>query len=209
MLQGICSQINGLYPLIGLAIFAFVFKAIMFILTKKRKNKHRWNYSGFNQPNKLEIVSKAEFTKSNLMNKSEYALFTQLANLLDSNHKRQNFQLFSQVSMGEFVQSNDHNAFKLINSKRVDFLIIDQYCKPIIVIEYQGSGHYQNNAIERDSIKKECCRKAKIEYIEFSTNYDELDFQRVSKILNDNSHNVINNEETYAKYNSNQLAKSR
>ncbi|HDR1021989.1 TPA: DUF2726 domain-containing protein [Pasteurella multocida] len=209
MLQGIFSQISGLYPLIGLAIFAFVFKAIMIILTKKRKNKHRWNYSDFNQPNKLEILSKAEFKKSNLMNKSEYALFTQLANLLDINHKEQHFRLFSQVSMGEFVQSNDHNAFKLINNKRVDFLIIDQHCKPIIVIEYQGSGHYKNNAIERDAIKKECCRKAKIEYIEFSTNYDELDFQRISKILNDNSHNVINNEESYAKYNSNQLAKSR
>ncbi|HDR1313111.1 TPA: DUF2726 domain-containing protein, partial [Pasteurella multocida] len=119
------------------------------------------------------------------------------------------FQLFSQVAMGEFIQVNDSNAFHLINQKRVDFLIIDKDCQPIVAIEYQGNGHYQNNAVERDAIKKESCRKANIDYIEFTPDYDELDFQRVLKIVNAHAHRFIKNEEIYVKPNSNQLAKSR
>ncbi|HHE3605447.1 TPA: DUF2726 domain-containing protein [Pasteurella multocida] len=209
MWQGIFSQLSSLYPLIGLAIFIFIFKVIMIILTKKRKNKNRHTYSDFKQSNKLEILSKAEFRKSNLMNKSEYALFTQLKTLLDTQQNGKYFQLFSQVAMGEFIQVNDSNAFHLINQKRVDFLIIDKDCQPIVVIEYQGSGHYQNNAVERDAIKKESCRKANIDYIEFTPDYDELDFQRVLKIVNAHAHRFIKNEEIYVKPNSNQLAKSR
>ncbi|MDH3002029.1 DUF2726 domain-containing protein [Pasteurella multocida] len=209
MWQGIFSQLSALYPLIGLAIFVFIFKAIMIILTKKRKNKKRYAYSDFRPPSKLEILSNAEFKKSNLMNKSEYTLFTQLENLLNTQQNGKYFRLFSQVAMGEFIQANDSNAFHLINNKRVDFLIIDKDCQPIVVIEYQGSGHYQNNAVERDVIKKECCRKANIDYIEFAPNYDELDFQRVLKTVNALAHRFIKNEEIYAKPNSNQLAKSR
>lgn len=209
MWQGIFSQLSALYPLIGLAIFVFTFKVIMIILTKKRKNKKKYAYSDLRQPSKLEILSKAEFKKSSLMNKSEYALFTQLKTLLDTQQNGKYFQLFSQVAMGEFIQSDDYHAFHLINNKRVDFLIIDKDCQPIVVIEYQGNGHYQNNAVERDAIKKESCRKANIDYIEFTPDYDELDFQRVLKIVNAYAHRFIKNEEIYVKPNSNQLAKSR
>ncbi|MCT6647229.1 DUF2726 domain-containing protein, partial [Enterococcus faecalis] len=66
------------------------------------------------------------------MNKSEYALFTQLKTLLDTQQNGKYFQLFSQVAMGEFIQVNDSNAFHLINQKRVDFLIIDKDCQPIV-----------------------------------------------------------------------------
>ncbi|EGP02549.1 hypothetical protein AAUPMG_12791, partial [Pasteurella multocida subsp. multocida str. Anand1_goat] len=137
---------------------------IMIILTKKRKNKKKYAYSDLRQPSKLEILSKAEFKKSSLMNKSEYALFTRLKTLLDTQQNGKYFQLFSQVAMGEFIQSDDYHAFHLINNKRVDFLIIDKDCQPIVAIEYQGNGHYQNNAVERDAIKKESCRKANIDY---------------------------------------------
>ncbi|MGC6247591.1 DUF2726 domain-containing protein [Bisgaard Taxon 45] len=208
MWQGIFNQLSALYPLIGLALFAVIFKVIMLILTKKRKNKKKYAYSDLRQPSKLAILSKAEFKKSKLMNKSEYTLFTQLENLLNTQQNGKYFRLLSQVAMGEFIQANDNDAFHLINHKRVDFLIIDKSCQPIVVIEYQGNGHYQNNAAERDAIKKECCRKANIDYIEFTPNYDDFDFQRVLKIVNNHAHRFIKNEEMYAKPNPNQLAKS-
>ncbi|MDO5054916.1 MAG: DUF2726 domain-containing protein [Pasteurella oralis] len=208
MWQGILSQFySSLYPLFGIVIIAIFLKAAIIILTKKRK-KNKYICSNSNTFNKLEILSKAKFRKCSLMNKSEYTLYSRLSHLLDVQHAKQGFKLFSQVSMGEFIQSNDQNAFNLINNKRVDFLIIDKDCNPIVVIEYQGSGHYQSNAIERDTIKKESCRQANIEYIEFTQNYDELDFQRISKILNVNHHMFIANEELYVN-NPNQLAKSR
>lgn len=173
---------------IGIVAFIFILKVIAILLTKKRKKKYV-PHLAFDSASNLDILSKAEFNKSVLMNKSEQLLFYKLGGLLETKHEKQYFKLFPQVSMGEFIQSRSTDAFKLINSKRVDFLIVDKQFNPVIVIEYQGNGHYQNNAIERDAIKRECCRKAKIEYIEFKQNYDELDFQRISKILNNTYQN--------------------
>ncbi|MGC7560809.1 DUF2726 domain-containing protein [Pasteurella sp. PK-2025] len=209
MWQKIVSQINSMfYILIALILFIFVIQAIFTILRKKRITRED-KYANLKFMNKLDILSKAEFKKYSLMNKKEYLLFSKLEHLLDKQQFGKYFRLFSQVAMGEFIQCNDRYAFNLINSKRVDFLIIDRYGQPVIVIEYQGEGHYQDNAIERDAIKKECCRKAEIDYIEFTPNYDELDFQRVVKILNENYLSTKKNKENYAKSNPNQLAKSR
>ncbi|WP_101774460.1 DUF2726 domain-containing protein [Pasteurella oralis] len=211
MWQGVLSQFySSLYPLLGIAMATVVLKVVFILLTKKRKKKNRYIHAHstiLDKPDKLEILSKSTFRKCALMNKSESILYSKLANLLNTQHAEQGFKLFSQVSMGEFIQSDDQSAFALINSKRVDFLIIDKDYKPLVAIEYQGSGHYQRNAIERDMIKKECCRKAAIEYIEFKQHYDDLDFLRISRILH-HYHSVPINEEIYAN-NPNQLAKSR
>lgn len=135
----------------------------------------------------LSIVSKANYSKRPLMNRSEYALFCKLEDRLEKQHKKERFRLFSQVAMGEFIKSESDDAFRLINGKRVDFVIVDSTGAAVIVIEYQGAGHYQENAIERDAIKREACRKAGIEFLEFKKNYDDLEFERVSRILNANS----------------------
>ena len=59
-----------------------------------------------------------------------------------------------QVSLGEVVQTvgrtdADNAAFRWINSKRADFLVVDGGGWPLAVIEYQGKGHYRGNAAER------------------------------------------------------------
>lgn len=187
ILLDVLTQIKPLlYLFLGTVSFVFILKFLTIFLRKRRRYKYsRSTTNVIYKPNNLDILSKADFTKSALLNKSEALLFSELSHLLESKHQQQGVKLFSQVSMGEFIQSKSVMAFNLINRKRVDFLIVDQQYNPVIVIEYQGSGHYQNNAVERDAIKKECCRKANIEYIEFKQNYDELDFQRVSKILNE------------------------
>ena len=58
------------------------------------------------------------------MNKSEYQLFLRLEKLLSKGY--QEFRLFTQISMGEFLESIDKEAHFAINSKRVDFLIVDK-----------------------------------------------------------------------------------
>lgn len=117
------------------------------------------------------------------MNRSEYKLFRKLENYLEKLPQGKRVRLFSQVAMGEFIKSESDEAFRLINAKRVDFVIVDGSGEAIIVIEYQGMGHYQENAVERDAIKREACRKSGIEFLEFKKNYDELDFERVARIL--------------------------
>ena len=71
-----------------------------------------------------------------------------------------------QVSLGEILASNDSDAFYAINSKRVDLLIVDEECRPLHAVEFQGSGHYQGTAAARDAVKKEALRRAGIGYVE-------------------------------------------
>jgi len=64
--------------------------------------------------------------------------------------------------------SPDESAFRSINSKRVDILIVDQGGWPVAAVEYQGDGHYQGTAAGRDAVKKEALRKAGIRYVEIT-----------------------------------------
>ena len=116
----------------------------------------------------LHLVSQADFRKRRLMNFSEFQLFSQLEKYLKNTHP--SCRIFSQVSMGEFLICHDKQSHSCINSKRVDFLIIDGKGQPFIVIEYQGEGHYQGNARERDEVKKKACEKAQIAFVEVFPN---------------------------------------
>ena len=73
----------------------------------------------------------------------------------------------AQVSLGEFLASPDKDAFLSVNSKRVDFALMDDRCRVVHALEYQGSGHHTgNSAAARDAVKKEALRKAGIGYHE-------------------------------------------
>lgn len=186
-------------------IILFLFLCFMIVLFKprryKRKNRQQIAFSS-NEKSHLALMSEAIFTKKPLMNKSEYQLFLKITQRLNSIENRQYFRLFSQVSMGEILATKDNRHFALINSKRVDFLIIDRKGYPVIAIEYQGKGHYQQNAIERDAIKREACRKANIKYLEFDDENDQIQLEAMTKYLH------LYLEEQNAKSNPNQLAES-
>ena len=72
----------------------------------------------------------------------------------------------AQVSLGEFFGSPDKDAYGCVNSKRVDFALMDPDACVKHAIEYQGSGHHQGTAAARDAVKKEALRKAGIGYHE-------------------------------------------
>lgn len=82
--------------------------------------------------------------------------------------------LLTQVSMGEFLRADGkrtsrsrwQTVFNAFNAKRVDFLIVDADWLPCIVVEYQGTGHYQGNARARDAIKRAVCERAGITFME-------------------------------------------
>lgn len=63
-------------------------------------------------------------------------------------------------------------AFRSINSKRLDFLVIDRTGMPALAVEYQGHGHYQNRAFMRDAVKREAIRKARVPFLEIPAEYD-------------------------------------
>ena len=113
----------------------------------------------------LKAVSHARFTSRPLLNRSEAKVFEALdAAVIARNPK---WQVMAQVSLGEFLASPDRDAFLAVNSKRVDFALMDENARVVHALEYQGSGHHTGtSAAARDAVKKEALRKAGIGYHE-------------------------------------------
>ncbi len=113
----------------------------------------------------LKAVSRATFTSRSLLNKSEAKVFEALDKAVIA--RNPGWQVMAQVSLGEFLASPDKDAFLAVNSKRVDFALMDQKCRVVHALEYQGSGHHAGpSAAARDAVKKEALRKAGIGYHE-------------------------------------------
>ena len=126
----------------------------------------------------MEFISKVDFEPRRLLNKSEYGILQILektARDLGGGHR-----VMAQTSLGEIIapstvsgsEESRDLAFRSINSKRLDFLVIDRSGMPALAVEYQGHGHYQNRAFMRDAVKREAVRKANIRFLEISAEYD-------------------------------------
>jgi hypothetical protein len=121
-------------------------------------------------PNKIEaadqlkIVVNAPFSSRPILSKSEARVFRELERALRACGSQ--WQVMAQVSLGEILRSSDSNAFGCVNSKRVDFLLVDEVFLPRHAIEYQGKGHHQADAAARDAVKKEALRRAGVGYHE-------------------------------------------
>ena len=114
----------------------------------------------------LRTVMKAEFKPQRLLNKSEARLFKAIDKWVIE--ARPGWQVMAQVSLGEILRTDDKAAYACINSKRVDLLIVDDECRPLHAIEYQGGAHFKgaHATAARDAVKKEALRKAGIGYVE-------------------------------------------
>jgi hypothetical protein len=113
----------------------------------------------------LKAVSRASFSSRPLLNKGEAKVFEALDKAVIA--RNPGWQVMAQVSLGEFLASPDKDAFLAVNSKRVDFALMDENCRVVHALEYQGSGHHTGDcAAARDAVKKEALRKARIGYHE-------------------------------------------
>jgi hypothetical protein len=169
--------------LIGVAVERF--KSQMRRQTWKAKNRWRWERKltsgddsraplgpGLNMvttkqidaADQLRIVLGANFTSQPLLNKKEARVFKELDGIVVGCNS--GWQVMAQVSLGEILSCKDEAAYRCINSKRVDLLLVDENCEPRHVLEYQGGAHYRGDAAARDAIKKEALRRAGIGYHE-------------------------------------------
>jgi hypothetical protein len=112
----------------------------------------------------LKAVMKADFKPRALLNRPEGQVFKALDRIVVARNPQ--WQVMAQVSLGEFLASEDREAYACINSKRVDFALMDADCRVRHALEYQGSGHHQGSAAARDAVKKEALRKAGVGYHE-------------------------------------------
>ncbi|MBL6932204.1 MAG: DUF2726 domain-containing protein [Rhodospirillales bacterium] len=158
------------FVIVGLAVFG-LYSIYSLIQRIKRKAKWKKNFIG-DVNNQKRFVSQGKFYKKKLMNKSEFRVFQVLEQWIKSNANL-GFRLFSQVAIGEYLGASENQAFHSINSKRVDFLIINPFGEAMVAIEYQGEAHYQNNAQDRDEVKAIAHDKAGIKLVEIFPDEDE------------------------------------
>lgn len=127
----------------------------------------------------LRTVMKADFKAQPLLNKSEARLFKMIDKWVIE--LRPGWQVMAQVSLGEIVRCDDRDAYWCINAKRVDLLIVDEDCKPIHAIEYQGGAHYKgaHHTAARDAVKKEALRRAGIGYLEVNPGDTPAELRRM------------------------------
>jgi hypothetical protein len=112
----------------------------------------------------LRAVIAASFERRRLLGAGEYRAFKIIEDCIAAS--RRGYRVFAQTSLGEILASPDKQAFRSINSKRVDILIVDSGGWPVLAVEFQGGGHYQGTAAIRDAVKKEALVKAGVGYVE-------------------------------------------
>lgn len=163
-----------------LLIFLGIVVVVVFLLkewgrAKPKKRRGQWkgkspDWSRISSmadfaADQLKAVSRANFTSRALLNKAEAKVFKALDEAVIS--RNFGWQVMAQVSLGEFLASPDKDAYLAVNSKRVDFALMDENACVVHAIEYQGSGHHTgSSAAARDAVKKEALRKAGIGYHE-------------------------------------------
>lgn len=124
----------------------------------------RPGFAPFDAAEQLRCVMAASFSKRRLLNKAEARVLIAAERAVRKAGLA--WRVMAQVSLGEIVASTSEAAFRAINSKRVDLLLVARDGEPLAAIEYQGDGHYLGTAAARDAIKKEALRRAGIAYIE-------------------------------------------
>lgn len=75
----------------------------------------------------LRQVMEADFTPRALLNRPEAQVFKALDTAVIA--RNPGWQVMAQVSLGEFLASTDKDAFSAVNSKRVDFALMDPDCR--------------------------------------------------------------------------------
>jgi len=124
----------------------------------------------------LRLVMDAEFAPQRLLNRGEARVFEAAEAAI--REQRLAWRVMAQVSLGEVLSSTDEAAFRAINAKRVDVLIVTRDGQPLAALELQGGGHYQGTAVVRDAVKKEALRKAGVRYVELTAEDGPADVAR-------------------------------
>jgi hypothetical protein len=122
----------------------------------------------------LTAVMSASFDRQKLLSPAEYRAFRLVEDVVAN---QRGYRVFAQVNLGEILKSGDDLAFRSINSKRIDILVVDGGGWPVLAVEYQGSGHYHRTAAARDAVKKEALRKAGVRYLEVSPGESDAQIQ--------------------------------
>lgn len=115
----------------------------------------------------MAAVSNNAYERTPLLNGEESRLLPVLDRIVFVMGQRH--RIMAQTSLGEVIRAksgSEPDAHAAINSKRLDFVVLDINGLVACAIEYQGTGHYQGNAVARDAVKRAALRKAGVPLLE-------------------------------------------
>lgn len=127
----------------------------------------------------VRTVEDSGFERRPLLNSEEARLLPVLERA--ARELGQGHRVMAQTSLGEVIRPTDRNdwaAQAAINAKRLDFAIIDRWGMLACAVEYHGTGHYQDSAALRDTVKREALRKAGVRMIEVHPGFSPEDLRR-------------------------------
>ncbi len=141
-----------------------------------------WQSSSPTTNARLSALQASSVTVKKPINKEAYRILLKIEKILTSDAPKA--RVLAEVGMGAFLSTagggdllpEDKLAFSSFNAKRVDFLIIDGFGQPAFIVEYQGSGHHMGGtAGERDMLKREAIRQARIELVEIFDHHSDVE----------------------------------
>lgn len=132
----------------------------------------------------LAFVSRVPFERKPLLNKGEFQVLLILEAVVRD--LRAGHRVMAQTSLGEILRPSIHAsaafdcdlAYRSINSKRADFVVVDRRGLAVLAVEYHGNGHFQGNAHLRDAVKREAFRSAGVALIEVPARFQKEDVNR-------------------------------
>ncbi|RUO97552.1 DUF2726 domain-containing protein [Hyphomicrobium sp.] len=168
---------SGLHSLLGWLLGVALALFVAWLLLRRRSAQPP---NGVSDPKKqLEFVSRVEFERQPLINKSEFQVLLVLEEVVRSCGR--GHRVMAQTVLGEFLRPKPGGgaeadlAYRSINSKRADFVVVDSRGYAVLVVEYQGSGHYQGTANLRDAVKREAFRTAGLTLLEVMPGFSKAD----------------------------------
>lgn len=125
----------------------------------------------------MHAISQIDFEVTPLLNKEEARILP----ILEATARKiaQGHRIMAQTSLGEVLRPKENSgtasdrpaAYASINSKRLDFAVIDRFGRLVLAVEYQGSGHYHSRSFMRDAVKREVLRKAGVHMLEVPSDF--------------------------------------
>lgn len=171
--MGVAAQIGPVEIVSFALVFAMLAGAIFARPARRRWRPHRPYHTAplpmrpaSDPTEQLRAVMAGAFTAKRVLSRTEAQVMRAAeAAIAEAGLP---WRVLAQVALGEVLASPDEAAFRAINAKRVDLLIVSAVSEPLAAIEYQGEGHWQGSAPARDAVKKEALRKAGVAYLEIT-----------------------------------------
>ncbi|MBS0250254.1 MAG: DUF2726 domain-containing protein [Proteobacteria bacterium] len=137
----------------------------------------------------LQFVSRVLFETQPLLNKSEFRVLLVLEEV--ARDLNSGFRVMAQTNLGEILKPKQRLfggdmdlAYRSINSKRADFVVVNSAGHAVLVVEYQGTGHYRGTALLRDAVKREAFRTAGVMLIDVPARFEKSEVaKRVREVL--------------------------